>query len=233
MTTITRATLLCGFALASVLPDAAQSADRTMVPVSIDAQRSAAARSIVRLEISGEGQDTLATAVLVHREAREQDVVLYFLTSAQVQRGLGGRGPSVRTAGSEGRVTEGLVRSSQTAPDIAVLKIVTRESALVPAAVSLESPRPGDHFVVEVNDGDVPTASPLNVRTASTRFVIGDQDLSGLPGCLGAPAFLGDAVFGVVAECLPGRAALIALLGGSESFLRKHVPGLSIGKQTH
>jgi hypothetical protein len=204
-----------------------------MVPVSSHAQRPAdAASSIIRLEISGEGQGALATAVLVHREAREQDVVLYLLTSAQVQRRLGSRGPTVRTAGSEGLVMEGVVLSSQAALDIAVLKIVTRESALVPATIAFESPHPGDRFVVQLNDGDGLTSRLLNVRMVSTRFVIGDQDLSGLPGCLGAPAFQGDAVFGVVAECLPGRPAVIALLGGSESFLRRHVPGLSVGKQT-
>ena len=203
-----------------------------LIPVSIHAQRPAAASSIIRLEISGEGQATLATAVLVHREAREQDVVLYLLTSAKVQRRLGSHRPSVRTAGSEGLVTEGIVLSSETALDIAVLKIVTRESALVPALVSLESPHPGDRFIVALNDGEALTSRLLNVRTVSTRFVIGDQDLSGIPGCLGAPAFHGEEVFGVVAECLPGRPALIALLGGSESFLRKHVPGLSFGKQT-
>lgn len=217
MMKITRATVLCTLALVSV---------------SIDAQGPAVARSIIRLEISGEGQDALATAVLVHREAREQDVVLYFLTSAQVQRRLGSHGGTVRTTGSEGLVTEGVVLASQTALDIAVLKIVTRESALVPAPVSLESPHPGDRFVVALKDGEAVTSRLLNVRTVSTRFVIGDQDLSGFPGCLGAPAFHGDAVFGVVAECLPGRAALIALLGGAEHFLRKHVPGLSIGAQT-
>ncbi len=203
-----------------------------LVPVSIHAQRSAAVGSTVRLEISGEGQDTLATAVLVHRELREQDVLLYLLTSAQVQRGLGSHGPGVRTAGSGGWVKDGVVLSSQTALDIAVLKIVTRESALVPAPVSLESPHPGDRFVVELNDGEGLTSRVLNVRTASTRFVISDQDLSGLPGCLGAPAFYDDAVFGVVAECLPRRAAVIALLGGAEGFLRTQIPGLSIGKQT-
>jgi len=202
-----------------------------LVPVVIHAQRSAPARSTVRLEISGDGQDTLATAVLVHREVREQDVLLYFLTSAQVQRGLGSHGPGVRTAGSGGWVVDNVVLSSQML-DIAVLKIVTRESALVPAPVSLESPHPGDRFVVELNDGEGLTSRELNVRTASTRFVISDQDLSGLPGCLGAPAFHDDAVFGVVAECLPSRAAVIALLGGAEGFLRTHVPGLSIGKQT-
>jgi hypothetical protein len=204
-----------------------------LVPVSSDAHRpAAAASSIIRLEISGDGQGTLATAVLVHREAREQDVVLYLLTSAEVQRRLGSRGPNVRTAGSQGLVTEGVVLSSQTALDIAVLKIVTRESALVPAPVSFESPHPGERVVVQLNDGDGLTSRLLNVRMVSTRFVIGDQDLSALPGCLGAPAFQGDAVFGVVAECLPGRPALIALLGGAESFLRKNVPGFSMGKQT-
>ena len=239
MTTSTRATLLCVLAVASVLPAVAHSANRTMVgvkapaaPVAILTQRSAAASPIIRLEISGEGQDTLATAVLVHREAREQDVVLYLLTSAQVQRRLGSHWPSVRTSGSEGLVTEGVVHSSQTALDIAVLKIVTRQSALVPTPVSLASPHPGDRFVVALNDGEALTSRSLNVRTASTRFVIGDQGLSGLAGCLGAPAFHGDAVFGVVAECLSGRATLIALLGGAESFLRKHVPGLLLGNQT-
>jgi hypothetical protein len=203
-----------------------------LVPVSIHAQWPAAASSTIRLEISGEGQVTLATAVLVHREARDQDVVLYLLTSAQVQRRLGSHGPIIRTAGSKDLVMTGVVLSSETALDIAVLKLVTRESALVPAPVSLESPHPGDRFVVQLNDGEAPTSRLLNVRMVSTRFVVGDQDLSGLPGCLGAPAFQDDAVFGVVAECLPGRPALIALLGGSESFLRKNVPGLSIGKQT-
>lgn len=217
MTNITRATVLCTLALVSV---------------SVHAQGPAAAGSIVRLEISGEGQGALATAVLVHREAREQDVVLYFLTSAQVQRRLGSHGPTVRTTGWEGLVTEGVVLASQAALDIAVLKIVMRESALVPAPVSLESPHPGDRFVVALKDGEALTSRQVNVRTVSTRFVIGDQDLSGLRGCLGAPAFHGDAVFGVVAECLPGRAVVIALLGGAEDFLRKHVPGLSIGKQT-
>ena len=201
-----------------------------LVPVSIHAQLPAAATSVIRLEIPG--QDILATAVLVHREARERDVVLYLLTSAQVQRLLGIHGPGVRTAGVEGLVTEGIVLSSQTSLDVAVLKIVTRESALVPSPISLESLHPGDRFAVKLTDGEAVTSRLLNVRMASTRFVIGDQDLSGLPGCLGAPAFHGDAVFGVVAECLPGRPALIALLGGAESFLRKHVPGLSMGTQT-
>jgi len=201
-----------------------------LVPVSLHAQLPAAATSVIRVEIPG--QNILATAVLVHREARERDVVLYFLTSAQVQRLLGIYGPSVRTAGLVGLATEGTVLSSQTSLDIAVLKIVTRESALVPSPISLESPPPGDGFAVELTDGEAVRSRLLNVRMASTRFVIGDQDLSGIPGCLGAPAFQGDAVFGVVAECLPGRPVVIALLGAAESFLRKQVPGLSLGKQT-
>jgi hypothetical protein len=201
-----------------------------LVPASIHAQLPAATTSVIRVEIPG--HNILATAVLVHREARERDVVLYLLTSAQVQRLLGLHGPGVRTAGVEGLVTEGIVLSSQTSLDVAVLKIVAHESALVPSPISLESPHPGDGFAVELTDGEAVTSRPLNVRMASTRFVIGDQDLSEIPGCLGAPAFQGDAVFGVVAECLPGRPAVIALIGAAESFLRKQVPGLSFGKQT-
>jgi hypothetical protein len=168
----------------------------------------------------------------VHRDVREHDVILYLLTSADVQRRIGSHGPGVRTAGSDRPAANGVVASAGTALDIAVLKIVTRESPLVPAPVSLDSPDAGEHFIVALNDGEHLTARLLTVRTVSTRFVIGDQDLSGLPGCLGAPAFRGDVVFGIVAECLPGRAALIAPLAAAESFLRRQVPGLAIGKHT-
>jgi hypothetical protein len=200
-----------------------------LTPRPLDAQRSATDSSVVRLQVSGESKETLATAVLVHREVREHDIVLYLLTSAQVPRASGSHRPDLSTVSSHDFPTEHVVLSAK-ALDIAVLKIVTRDSVLVPARVSLDSPHPGDRFVVAVNDGESVASVALRARMVSTRFVITDQDLSSLPGCLGAPAFRDDAVFGVVTECLSGRAAVIALLGGVESFLRRQVPGLSVGK---
>jgi hypothetical protein len=93
--------------------------------------------------------------------------------------------------------------------------------------VTFAAPHPGDRFIVEGLDRNGSrVARTLQVRMVSTRLAVSDQDLSGWSGCLGAPAFRGTAVFGVVAECEPGKVALIALLGAAHSFLENHVPGL-------
>jgi hypothetical protein len=174
----------------------------------IDRPPSAPDGSIVRIHFGSNGTETLATAVLVHRQIRDCDTVLYFLTSAQAHcwRDLRRVGTRVTSWKSEGDVTMDVALPVDVELDLAVLTVVTREQASVPVPVTLSAPHLGDRFVVEALDGTgARIVRNMQVRMVSSRLAVSDRDMSDLPGCLGTPAFRGDSLFGVVAECAPAR----------------------------
>jgi hypothetical protein len=110
--------------------------------------------------------------------------------------------------------------------DVAVLHVTTADvEFLRPALVVYAPPSVGAVFLVSSPDGDgaVQTIAQ-HVRFASTLLVIGDRALSGLTGCIGAPAISPDGVFGIVRECEPNRPPVISLLRIAQSFLERYVP---------
>lgn len=71
-----------------------------------------------------------------------------------------------------------------------------------------------------------PATITAHVRFASTRLLVGDRDISGLAGCIGAPAIGLDGLYGIVSECEPNRAPVITRLSMAYSFLARNLPGL-------
>ncbi len=190
---------------------------------------------VVQVTISADDAEQRATAVLIRREPVDSGESLTFLTIGRLLRG--GRPWSKESEESESRVTIGggetligpaaVVVPMGTGVDVAVVRVVTPRSALVPASLSTSAPRAGEAFrIVGLRPGGAVVTVPQQARFVSTRYVVGDRDLSALAGCLGAPA-LGDAgVFGVVTNCGAGRTPTITLLSAAESFLTRTVAGL-------
>ena len=164
--------------------------------------------AVIQLTIEIEkGKETLASAVLVHREDGPRGVVLFFLTSETLLPAK-----SVATPGweSEG---EGASRQDASTLSIAVIRILIEKSSLVPAAMVLEPPREGEPiFVVTYNAAGQPVVVPQHARRVSARSAMGDIDISSAVGCVGAPVFTESGVFGIVTECGTGQPPLITLL---------------------
>lgn len=111
--------------------------------------------------------------------------------------------------------------------DIAVLRADVAANDLVPAAMGFLVPPPGRAVeIAAYNRNGMRQVEMQHVRFTSTRFIVSDGDLSNL-ACVGAPAIDGDEIVGVVSECEPGRAPLIAPLSAAFSFLARQIPGLS------
>ena len=111
--------------------------------------------------------------------------------------------------------------------DIAVLRADVAASGLVPAAMGFSVPPPGRAIdIVAFDRGGLPQIQTQHVRFTSTRFIVGDRDLSNFT-CLGAPAIDGDEIVGVVSECEAGRAPLITPLSVAFPFLVRQIPGLT------
>jgi len=112
--------------------------------------------------------------------------------------------------------------------DIAVLRADVAANALVPASMGFSPPPPGRAIDIVAFDRDgLRRIQTQHVRFTSTRFMVGDRDLSTFADCLGAPVIDGDEVVGVVSDCEPGRSALVTPLSVAFSFLSRHIPGLT------
>jgi hypothetical protein len=106
-----------------------------------------------------------------------------------------------------------------------------------PDAVSLDfqSPAVGGVFVIAAARDGARVDVPERVQFLATRLVVGDRSLAALPGCIGAPALSEKGVFGVVIDCAPGRAPVVALLSAARAFLSRHLmpaPQTSIAGET-
>ena len=209
-------TVLCGV-LSALTIFAAQS-DRRIA----DANDAA----VVQLKLEIEHKETLASAVLVYREDGPREAVLYFLTSESLLRNQSAT-PLISIPDSEGENGDGT-----TVADIAVLRILTANSSLAPARVTLDSPRLGELFFIVSHDAaGARVIVQQHVGVMSERFVVGDIELQ-TPTCVGAPAFSDIGVFGIVTQCGPNRPTIVTLLSASRDLLRRLIPSLDVGLET-
>jgi hypothetical protein len=188
--------------------------------------------SAVRLRV-GTDAGVNGTGVLIHRDDRRPEVVLYFLTSSRLFRADDGealpRAQPVRVW-LDAEHTLDLKREDVFIPagpviDVVVLRATAAATRLVARPISYESPSVGDVFLVAGHDRNgVPTMVAERIRFESTLLAVGDRDASALFGCVGAPAVSQHAVFGLVTECNAGRAPVIALLSMARSFIERHLP---------
>jgi hypothetical protein len=216
------ASLLAGvLALTNLLPQALDASDRSVVSVRV-------------LRDVGEER---GTAVLIGRDDRDDHAVLHFLTSSCLFRTpQAAKRPPIQTIElllGDGlqplRVERGDVfMPSGGCIDIAVFRVTApATTAIVPQRVMYEPPPAGAAFLVSGHDAAGRAVEVgAHIRFRSTLLAIGDRDVSTLSGCVGGPAMLhGDqAVFGVVSECEPGRAPVIALLSAARRFIERYVP---------
>jgi len=175
--------------------------------------------------------------VLIHREDRGTDVVLYFLTSAHLLRGPEGEAPprtqAVRVL-LDAEHTLDIGRDDLFIPagavvDVAVIRATTAATMLVPRPLIYEAPSAGEVFLISGYDSrGAPATITEHVRFQSTLLAVGDHDASALVGCVGAPAISRGGVFGVVSECNAGRAPVVALLSMARPFIDRHVPRRTI-----
>ena len=175
------------------------------------------------------------TCALVDIERRATHLQLYFITSARFFKTAQGQplapAAEVRVTMNDGTDVN-VLREHRYLPigdlvDIAVLRADVADDGLAAAAMGFTIPAPGhDLEVVAYDRGGTRQIETQHIRFASTRFVVGDRDLSNF-ACLGAPAIDGDEIVGLVSECEPGRAPLITPLSVAFPFLARHIPGLA------
>ena len=182
--------------------------------------------AVVQLQLTVENKKTVTSAVLVDREDSPQGVVLYFLTSDSLVRDRSVT-PSPSISDYEGEME---VQAS--APSIAVLRILTESSSLVPARVTFESPDPGAPFFIVSHDAaGAQVIIPQHIGMMSGGFAAGDVDMR-VAACVGAPAFSEKGVFGIVSECETNRPPLITLLSAEKGLVLRLVPGLDVRQGT-
>jgi len=172
---------------------------------------------------------------LVAVEPHGAGLALYFITSARLFKTAQGEAlapaAGVRVIIDDGTEVN-VPREYRYLPtgsfsDIAVLRADVAASDLVPAAMGFWVPPPGRAVeIAAYTRGGVRQVEMQHVRFTSTRFMVVDGDPSNL-ACVGAPAIDGDEIVGVVSECEPGRAPLIAPLSVALSFLARQIPGLT------
>jgi hypothetical protein len=190
------------------------------------------------LHIAGGAWPTTATCTLIHRQADPGGTVLYFATAGHLFRSAeGSRLPGSATIVDRGRAIEvpreGVILPPAAIVDLAVLRVIVRESDLVPTPLAAGAPGPGDDFhILGFDGGETSAGANQRVRIRTSALLLGDRDASGLRGCEGAPAISAQGMFGVVVGCEPGQIVIVSLLELADSFLRRHVPGLGIGLQS-
>jgi hypothetical protein len=214
----------------AVLTGAAGHASQGVAPADVLAARP--------LQIVYEGGVVDGSCALVYMDSRVEDVMLYFVTSARLFKTPDGQPlPDARairvTLDGGNQVTVG--RQDVFLPignlvDVAVLRAEAPYAAVLPGTMSFDAPPPAgsDFLIAGYDDGGALATVAEHVRFLSTRLVVGDRDVSGLAGCLGAPAISADGIFGVVSECDAGRAPVVTLLALASPFLARHVPGLMV-----
>ena len=200
------------------------------------AVQDAPAPSVVTVRVLRDVGEEHGTAVLIHRDDRGNNTVLHLLTSSGLFRtARGDQRPPARTIelllynGPRLEVTRtDVFIPSGGCMDVAVFRVTApAATTLVPQPIVYDPPPAGTPFLVSGYD---PAGRAVEVgahiRFRSTLLAIGDRDVSNLRGCIGAPAILEDrqGVFGVVSECEPHRAPVIALLSAARRFIERYVP---------
>jgi hypothetical protein len=202
--------------------------------VAISAYAPALARAQTRIQVT---YDTVAldgTCTLIDVAPHGNDVQLSFVTSLRLFKSV--QGPflpprEIELTLDDGRrmlvPRDGVILPSGNMIDIALLRVVAPAGSYTPTALAATTPAIGSTFEILGYDAeDDPMTMTAHVRFASTALVVGDRDASALAGCVGAPAVGSDGVFGIVSECDPHRAAVIARLSMSYAFLGRYLPGL-------
>jgi hypothetical protein len=200
-------------------------------------EESPADGSVVRLRLVTDAGDVNGTGVVIYRETRGPDVVLSFLTSSRLFRGPDGealpRAQPIRVWLDAERMLD-VGREDVFIPagpviDAVVFRATTAATTLVARPISYETPTVGGVFLVAGHDRNgAPAMVAERIRFQSTLLAVGDRDASTLFGCLGAPAISQHGVFGLVTECSPGRAPVIALFSMARSFIERRLPQLTI-----
>lgn len=182
------------------------------------------AEAVVQLRIQNEQRVALGSAVLVHREDGPEGVVLYFVTSERlVDRTPAGPGAS---EGEE----EGAISSDDVTPDLAVLRLRTEKSALVPADMVMDRPAEGaSFFIVTHTAAGQRVVLVQQIRKIFTSSATGSAGVPWTLGCVGAAAFTVKGVFGIVSDCQSGKPPRITLLDTRRALLRRLIPGLHLG----
>jgi hypothetical protein len=213
--------LLGTLAIAGLFPNHVAAAERSN------------ARSVFALRIVQDAGEVRGTCILIHREDRGNDVVLYFLTSSRLFEGpAGDRWPPERAIHlllDEERTLavkrEDVFVAGGSFLDITVLRVLTPNTTLLPTPVVYDPPQAGSVFIVSgFDETGAPVTVEEHIRFESTRQVFGSRDASGLLGCVGAPAISADGVFGVVRECEVKCCPVISLLSVARRFIERHVP---------
>ena len=189
--------------------------------------------SVLRLQVVTDAGKTDGTCVLIHREDRGAQSVLYFLTSSRLLREPDDerllRQPNVRLQLDNGRTLDvrrdDIFIPAGAVVDIAVLRTATASTGIAPRVLNYEPPSIGELFHISGHDRNgAEVAIAEHVRFRSTLLAVGDHDTSALVGCVGAPAISQRGVFGVVTECDAGRPPVIALISVARSFIDRHLP---------
>jgi hypothetical protein len=201
-------------------------------PASPRAGDNAADSSVLRLRVVTDAGDVDGTGFLIHRDDRNPDVALYFLTSARLFRDPQG-GPSPRIQAARvflgGEHTLDVPRDDifvcTGVIDVAVVRATSPSTTLVPRPLVYDPPSPGEVFHISGYGRDGARATVAErVRFLSTLLAVGDRDASALVGCVGAPAISRNGAFGLVSECTAGRTPTIALFSVARAFIERHVP---------
>lgn len=190
---------------------------------------------VFRIEIIQGNKTTEGTGFLVHEEQRGTNSLVYILTAAHIFRQTDDeplRGERrIRVHLSEAQVLEvephDVFLPAGEMLDVGVLRAVAPTTGLVSLPLVFEPPPPGSGFVISGyrRDGTRATISE-RVRFESTLVLIGNRAASDLAGCAGAPALVGNRVFGILSECGVNRTPTIAVLTLARDFIMRHVPGL-------
>jgi hypothetical protein len=189
--------------------------------------------SVVKLQVVTDAGAIDGSAVIIHRDDRGSDVVLYILTSSRLFRGPEGAALSRAhpvQVWLDAEHTLDVGREDVFIPggpviDVVVLRATTAATRLVARPISYETPSVGEAFLVAGHDrSGTPTMIAERIRFQSTLLATGDRDASTLFGCVGAPAISQQGVFGLITECHAGRAPIIALFSMARSFIERHLP---------
>lgn len=194
-------------------------------------------QAVLRLEVVTGTSTIKGTCVLVQRENRGTDAVLYFLASSRLFTGANAA-PSVApqrvrilrddSTAIEVAATD-IILPTDNETDVAVIRVRAAPGTLAPLSLVFELPQPSRVFIVAGFGADGSRVSvPERVRYDSpTALVIkGDRDAGRLIGCAGAPAIVEAGVFGLVSTCPPGAAPSLTLLSAARRFISDSVPGL-------
>lgn len=178
--------------------------------------------AVVQLRLEAARKETVASAILVHREETPENTVLYFLTSERLLTNAS-VAPSPLVPDSEGEGEDGA-----TMADIAVLRILAANSPLVPARITLDPPRLGASFsIVSYDAAGARVVVQQRVGMMSERFAVGDIELQ-TPTCMGAPALSEKGVFGIVTRCDANRPPIVTLLSAAKDLLQRLIPTLNL-----